>query len=109
MLNEDPSNLRFSERELSRIADSVVEAKEKLESSGNFAPAQLALLGRKLDEIESASRRLGRKDWMNYVAGSLTSVCIAAAFAPDITKRLFDVLNAAFEWLFANSSTLLLR
>lgn len=106
LLSDDPSNLPFSEAELERIAESVSEAKAELADSGKYAEEQLSLIGRKLDEIKSASQRLGRKDWLNYVAGSLTSLCISAAFAPDVTRGLFTTVNAAFAWLFINTPVL---
>ena len=88
-VEEDPGNSPFSESELARIVESIRELKEQLMASTDYAPEQLALIGRKLDEIQSASQRLGRKDWLNYVAGTLTATCISASFAPDVTRSLF--------------------
>ena len=109
LLSDDPSNLPFSGPELARVAESVSDAKARLANSGEFAREQLALIGRKLDEIESASARLGRKDWLNYVAGSLTALCISAAFAPEVTRTIFSTVNSAFAWFFTNAPVLLLR
>ncbi len=106
-LDEDPSNLPFNEIELKRIAMSIDTVKNQLRKSSDFLPEQLDLICRKLDEIQSASQRLGRKDWINYVAGALTSLCITASFSPDVTKTIFHTVNSAFGWLFTNAMLLL--
>ena len=107
LLVDDPSNLPFSEVERTRISESISNLNDQLKKSGDFTETQLNLINRKLDEIDSASQRLGRKDWFNYVAGTLTTLCISAAFAPEATKSLFQALNTAFSWLFAHAPTFL--
>lgn len=103
----DPNNSSFSEAELHRIAESISSVKADLSRQGKLLPEQLGLVTRKLDEIQDAAARLGRKDWITYVAGALTSTCISAAFAPEITKSVFLAVNAAFTWLFASGVLLL--
>ncbi len=103
----DPNNAPFDEIELRRVAESVSEVKKELSRRNQASPEHLDLLFRKLDEIQNAAGRMGRKDWINYVAGALTSTCISAAFAPDVTKSIFLAVNSAFIWLFANGMLLL--
>ncbi len=107
LIDEDPNNSPFSEPELKRILESVATLKIELHQSSEFAPEQLDLIYRKLDEIQVASQRLGRKDWINYVAGTITAMCISASFAPEVTKSIFKALGSAFAWLFANAPVLL--
>lgn len=99
----DPNNSPFNDQELVKIQQSIVLIKDQLQHSSTFVPEQFGLISRKLDEIQEASRRMGRKDWINYVAGSLTTVCVSAAFAPEVTKGLFQIINNAFTWFFANA------
>jgi hypothetical protein len=105
----DPNNAPFDESELRKIAQSIATSKQELARTSTLLPEQLGLVSRKLDEIQAAASRLGRKDWINYVAGALTSTCISAAFAPEVTKNIFAVLNAAFSWLFTSAALLLHR
>lgn len=98
----DPSNSPFGEDELRLVAASIESVKQKLTELTDLKPEHVQLLSRKLDEIQLASTRLGRKDWVNYVAGSLTSVCISAAFSPEITRKIFSAVNAAFAWFFSS-------
>jgi hypothetical protein len=107
VVDDDPRNLPFTPSELNKIGESLARIKADLGGLPHAPPEQLDLISRKLDEIRSASERLGRKDWVNYVAGTLTSLCISAAFAPDTTRALFKLVSRAFEWLFEQMSVLL--
>jgi hypothetical protein len=107
-VGEDPNNSSFSAIELGQIAESIRGVKLDLSQRSDIVPEQLDLIVRRLDEIQSASERLGRKDWINYVAGTLTSLCISAAFSPEVTKTLFQSVNSAFFWLFNNAPLLLI-
>lgn len=103
----DPGNTPFSSEELVRIVSSLEEVKTRIGSQPMIQPEQIALMHKKLDEIKDASTRLGRKDWINYTAGAITSACASAAFAPDVTKSIFLSLDAAFSWLFSSAILLL--
>jgi len=106
-ISSDPGNTKFSSEELERIASSLKEAEAIIGSQPNILPEQIALIHKKLDEIKDASTRLGRKDWINYTAGAITSTCASAAFAPEVTKSIFLTLNSAFSWLFSSAVFLL--
>jgi hypothetical protein len=99
----DPNNSPFTADELSNISISIQNVKNELNSQIAILPEQVALIHKKLDEIEVAATRLGRKDWINYVTGAITSTCASAAFAPDVTKSVFVTINKAFSWLFSNA------
>lgn len=101
--SSDPSNVQFSPPELEKIALSLEAVKEKVSSQLGIQPEQIALVYKKLDEIGEAATRLGRKDWINYAAGAITSACASAAFAPEVTKNIFLSLNSAFSWLFSGA------
>ena len=107
VVSDDPNNSAFSLAELDQIENSIKTIKTDLANSTDYSSEQLNLINRKLEEIQDASKRLGRKDWINYVAGSLTSLCISAAFAPEKTKELFKIVNNAFSWLLNNALHLL--
>lgn len=103
----DPSNTQFSPLELERLALSLEAVKERVSSQPTIQPEQISLIHKKLDEIGEAATRLGRKDWINYAAGAITSACASAAFAPEVTKGIFLSLNSAFSWLFSSAILLL--
>jgi len=104
----DQTNSIFTAEELSKISKSINNVKNNLSINNNISSPEFELISRKLDQIEEASNRLGRKDWINYVAGTLTSLCISAAFSTDVTTSLFQSVNAAFSWFFDSTLRLLL-
>ncbi|AZF22433.1 hypothetical protein [Pseudomonas sp. R3-52-08] len=105
--SKDTNNTAFSESELDKIKASFEQVKTELTSRKDIAQEQIALINEKLDEIVEASHRLGRKDWINYAAGLLTSTCVSAAFTPGLIKTLFLTVNSAFSWLFGGALLLL--
>ncbi|MDH5553019.1 MAG: hypothetical protein OEX82_06765, partial [Nitrosomonas sp.] len=106
-VSDDPNNSCFSSVEIEQIDNSIKKLQIDVSCSSIYSSAQIELINRKLDDISEASKRLGRKDWMNYVAGTLTSLCVAAAFSPEAAKELFKAVNDAFLWLFNNALCLL--
>ena len=105
--NVDPNNSPFNPEELQRVRKSLESLKSEIQRGALLAPEQFDLLSRKVDEIQSASERMNRKDWINYVAGSLTALCFHAAFAPEVTRQIFTAANSAFTWLFSTGILLL--
>ncbi len=106
-VDDDPNNTPFTPDELGKISESIKQLSADIKKTQRFTSEQLNLIDRKLNEIDDASQRLGRKDWINYVAGTLTGVCVTAAFAPDPSKALFKAVNTAFRWLFDNALLLI--
>ena len=107
-VDDDPRNLEFTPDEQDHVSDSVAKAKIELSKNKEISQEQLALIERKLNEIQEASGRLGQKDWMNYVAGSLTSFCISASFSPGVTSAVFHAVNSSFSWLFESTLKLVM-
>ena len=68
---------------------------------------QIDLIKRKLDEIQEASGRLGRKDWKNLVIGTLASAIVSAGVNTDAAKAIFGIVDKSFSWLFQTGITLL--
>lgn len=44
----------------------MADLKQELSRRADIAHEQLELINRKLDEIQDAAARMGRKDWINY-------------------------------------------
>lgn len=107
LIDEDPLNSFFTDDELERIESSINEVKKKLGSLDDIKPEQVDLIDRKLDDIISASSRMGRKDWITFITGTLTNLTISAAFSPAVSKFLFGSVSAALSWLFDNALKLI--
>lgn len=106
-VSSDPYNSPFSLQERARISESILQVRAKLEASNALAAEQLALVARKLDEIEAGAARFGRKDWIAWAGGTISALCISAAFAPEVTRSIFEAMSSAFAWLFTGAVALL--
>lgn len=100
-VNGDINNSSFTESELLQVRSSLNSMKQEAFRTVILSPEQFDLLERKLDEIHSAATRMGRKDWIQYVAGSLTTLIITATVDVHRAQALFAIANNAFDWLFS--------
>jgi hypothetical protein len=106
-VDQGADNLPFTPPELIRIAVSIRQIRQVMSERSDIKPEQLDLISRKLDEMQHASERLGRKDWMNYAIGTLTSIIVTAAFAPDVAKALLKAAGTALSWVYSGGILLL--
>lgn len=106
LIDTDPSNLPFTPDELARIRKSLESVRLQIGQRSDVSPEQLDLISRKLSEIQAASERLGRKDWILLTAGALTNLIVAAAFTPAVAKALLGATTTALQWLFAGTTQL---
>jgi hypothetical protein len=89
LVEQDVSNAPFTPSELARIAESLRQIGGSLTARSDVTAEQMDLVLRKLDEMREASERLGRKDWMSYVLGTLTSLAISGTFDREVARALF--------------------
>lgn len=106
-VDQDQTNAPFSSDELRQIAASIDRIRVEIGQRTDISPQQLAFISKKLGEIQAASERLGRKDWINLAVGTLTSVVVTAALASSAAKALFAVTGSALSWLFGTGMKLL--
>lgn len=99
----ETSNSAFAEDESARIGQDLAKVAAEMAKRSDVTPAQIAMLATKLDEIAEASTRLGRKDWIMFVAGTMTNIVVGAALAPDAARALFTLLNSHLAWVFQNA------
>ena len=98
----DEENKAFAPDEILKIRTDLDRIKISMSGSMGLTQEQQDFLAVKLDEIESASERLGRKDWIMYVNGTITSLITGAAFAPEAASKLVDAFNSNLSWVFHN-------
>jgi hypothetical protein len=106
-VDQDAGNVPFSGEELKRLAESLDSIRAEMNARPDLTPQQLALISRKLDEMNEAAGRLGRRDWMNLAVGTLTGIVVNAALPPDVGRALFRAADIALSWLFAGALKIL--
>lgn len=106
-VGSDPGNAPFTSEEKSKIIECLADVKEKLLESNLFTNEQADLVSRKLDEMTDASDRMGKKDFMNWVIGTLTSLTVTASLSPEARKIMFTSIGESLSWLFRNALQLL--
>lgn len=92
-------NIPFSIEEKPRIQESLNEIKQFLISSQSFSADQLNYLDARFNYLEDAASRLGRKDWIIIVIGTLMNTIITLAITPSIARDLFRLAGTILGWL----------
>ena len=106
-VDQDPENIPFLPEERDRISASINEIRNSMLGRGDIKSEQMDYLSERLEEMRQASERLGRKDWINYAIGTLTSIVITAAFDRSAATALLHVAGDALMWLFGSGLRLL--
>jgi hypothetical protein len=106
-VDQDSENSPFTSIELTKIKASITEIERSIRARSDVSPEKVDFIARKLDYMQQASERMGRKDWINLALGTLSSAVAAAALPPDAARALFMAADAALSWLFGGGMTLL--
>lgn len=107
LVDQDASNAAFTAEELRRIADSLTSVQLEMGKRTDLQPEQQAFIAGQLDEMKVAAERLGRKDWLNWAVGTLTSIIVTLALSESTGKALMQAAGAALAWLTGGSIKLL--
>jgi len=99
---DDLENSPFSDAEQSRISIAVNELREFLISNAKQSDSQVQFITTRLQHLEEASHRLGRKDWITLAMGTLTNIVVGAALAPDAARELLRTAGSLFGWVVGN-------
>jgi len=86
---------------------SVLARPEAVAGREDLRPEQVDYINRKLDDLVDATSRVGRKDWVNLVVGTLTNIIISAAIGSEAGKFLFRTVGNALGWAVGEALKLL--
>jgi hypothetical protein len=88
-------NTPFTSEEQKEIAARLAVWAAHAQRTHSLSSAQMQSLQMKLDYLNEASRRFGRKDWLNLCAGTIISYILTASLPPDAAREMFlGVLRA---------------
>lgn len=96
---DDLENSPFSTAETLRISSAINELREHLITSGVHSESQIQFITTRLQHLEDASHRLGRKDWVTLAMGTLTNIVVGAALAPEAARELLRTAGALLGWI----------
>jgi hypothetical protein len=100
-------NRLFTLSERSLIAAQLEELESNVLAGQQFQAKQAEFIEGQFAYLKDASERLGRKDWLNIALGTLVTIIVSAAFAPDQAKALLGMAGTLFQWVWSGAATLL--
>lgn len=105
-VNEDNSMLSQPERK--RLSQSLNEIHAYLVSTNSVSVASNKIIEERLNYLEQAAERVGRKDWMNLAYGTLINIVVGAALPPNAAKDFFRLAGSALAWIIGDMPHILL-
>lgn len=96
---DDFNNSPFSADEQRRISGAINELREFILSSSSYTESQCQFIEARLQHLEEASKRLGRKDWITLAMGTLTNIVVGVVLAPDAARELLRTAGALLGWI----------
>lgn len=99
-VNGSNDNRAFTAAEQAEIASQIRAIKELLSRNSELTAEQLSRIDARLDEVEEASHRLGRKDWIMLFGGGVFALILADAIPPDVAYGIFTGVMHGLTHLF---------
>lgn len=92
-------NTRFSPQEQTRIADTLAQFEAEVERRQLLSPDEIKELHEQVNYLIEASKRLGRKDWVLVVTGTLFSFTIQAGLNGATASQLLQLATGGLQWI----------
>lgn len=93
------ANTPFKADERKRIAQGLDEIRAQLAAQHELSEQQLTAIDKGFAALKAASERVGRKDWVLMLGGTLMGIIGGAALPPNVVKGLFHIVGEVFQWL----------
>jgi hypothetical protein len=102
---ESASNAPFSAAEQSRIAAQWREVKDYLADRYPLSDEEISEVEVRLDEVATAARRAGRKDWLLMFYGVMFTLIVTALLPPGAVQRIMAMVSHGLGDLFGFGQT----
>ncbi|MEK6641110.1 MAG: hypothetical protein AABZ17_10635 [Nitrospirota bacterium] len=106
-VDQDAENAPFTAAERQRLSASLEEVRREVATHAGLSAQQVDFITGKLIEMAAAADRFGRKDWINWALGTLTSIAMTAALDQAAAKVLFQAVGTALSWIVGSPIKLL--
>jgi hypothetical protein len=95
----DVANTEFSHRETDRLANGLEQIRQLLIDAAGRSEQTVAVINTQLNSLLDASKRMGRKDWVNQAIGALMTLSITLALPAETTKQALEILRQTLSGL----------
>jgi hypothetical protein len=96
---DDVQNSPFNLEEQERVKVAIGELRSFLHTTSDHSEAQLNFIDSRLQHLQDASSRLGRKDWITLAMGTLTNIVVGVALAPEAARELVRTAGSLLGWV----------
>ena len=97
----DASNAPFTPGEQAEISARIDQVKDVVRRENpELTAGQLAAIEQGLDEVKEASTRVGRKDWIVMINGTLLGLVANGLVPPHVVQAVFNVLIIGIGHIF---------
>lgn len=103
-IKQESMNAPFTSDEQEQIAAQLQEVTRKLEKQFELTTEQVERIEEWRNEVVDASTRMGRKDWIIYLLGTITALTIAATVPAGIGEHIFAMVIQGLGHLFTGGS-----
>ena len=93
-------NTPFTSDEQADISARIKQIRDYIEATHELTSDQISHVETKLDQAEQASRRLGRKDWVNVFNGAVFSLILADLITPQTAQHVIMLAVQGLSHLF---------
>jgi hypothetical protein len=100
----DSSNTPFTQDEQRQIAAQLQEITKQVKEQFELTKEQTERIEEWRDEVVEAGTRMGRKDWLIYLLGTITALAIAATVPAGVGEHIFTMVIHALGHLFTGGS-----
>lgn len=97
---EDVENTPFTSDEQAEIAEQIQQIKAFMKEKYSLSEAQMLSLEAKLDDIEAAAGRIGRKDWQLLFLGVIFTAIVSGLLPPEAVRHIFVTALHSLDQLF---------
>lgn len=96
----------FSAKERRYVSSQLKNLKRHLSTTQNLSNSQMRFITARLNYLEEAAQRQGRRDWIHTAIGVLFTIAVGVALAPDSARELFRLAGTLFQRLLGGSFAL---
>lgn len=98
--DEKTGNSPFTQDEQRQITAQLQDVKRYLTEELNLPDDRIGKIEEELDEVAEAGKRMGRKDWIVYLLGTITALVITATVAAPVGEHIFTMVIHGLAHLF---------